>query len=101
MTEAIPLEKLTEKCSSIYEAIVVIARRARQINEQQRRLIEKELIPSGAATDDDEEAEAKEEVSLDRDFIDGQYLKLPKPTTIALQEMLEGKLSFEYIEPEE
>lgn len=98
MTEAIPLEKLTEKCSSIYEAVVIIARRARQINEMQRRLIEQQVVPgSSEAKDSDED----EDMPLDRDYIDGQYLKLPKPTTIALKEMLEGKLSFEYIEPEE
>ncbi|MDZ7316724.1 MAG: DNA-directed RNA polymerase subunit omega [candidate division KSB1 bacterium] len=97
MTEAIPLEKLTEKCSSIYEAVVIIARRARQINEMQRRLIEQQVVTgSSEAKDSDED----EDMPLDRDYIDGQYLKLPKPTTIALKEMLEGKLSFEYIEPE-
>ncbi|MDZ7371384.1 MAG: DNA-directed RNA polymerase subunit omega [candidate division KSB1 bacterium] len=98
MTEAIPLEKLTEKCSSIYEAVVIIARRARQINEMQRRLIEQQVVPAQSETKDSDESD---DMPLDRDYIDGQYLKLPKPTTIALKEMLEGKLSFEYIEPEE
>lgn len=98
MTEAIPLEKLTEKCSSIYEAVVIIARRARQINEMQRRLIEQQVAPGPSET---KEADDEDEMPLERDYIEGQYLKLPKPTTIALKEMLEGKLSFEYIEPEE
>ena len=100
MTETLALEKLTENCSSIYEAIIIIARRARQLNEQQRRIIEQEVALNQAANpstgDDDDEV-----ISVERDYVDGQYLKLPKPTTIALKEMLEGKLTVEYISKDE
>lgn len=90
MTETLPLEKLEEKVDSLYEAIVIIAKRARQINELQKQLIDKE---TEANSDEDE----LDEIMPDVDYLDRHYLKLPKPTTIALQEMLEGKLNFEYI----
>jgi DNA-directed RNA polymerase omega subunit len=90
MTETLPLEKLEEKVDSLYEAIVVIARRARQINEMQKQLIDRETEAN--ASDDD-----LDEVVFDGDYLDRQYLKLPKPTTLALEEMMAGKLEFEYI----
>jgi DNA-directed RNA polymerase omega subunit len=98
MNETLALERLTEKCGSIYEAVIIIARRARQINEQQHRLIEKEVALNAPANNDDMD---DEDVSLEHDYVDSQYLKLPKPTTIALQEMLDGKLTFEYIKNDE
>ena len=90
MAETLPLEKLEENVSSIYEAIVIIARRARQINDVHKRLIDAELSA-------DEEEETIDE-SLNRDIVESKYLKLPKPTTLAMEEMLSGKLAHEYIE---
>lgn len=86
MAETLPLDRLLERSDSLYEAIVVIAQRARQINEQQKRLLDKQV------NDDEEDLDE----TLNTDIIEGQYLKLPKPTSIAMQEMLDGKLDFEY-----
>ncbi|RPI00033.1 MAG: DNA-directed RNA polymerase subunit omega [Calditrichaeota bacterium] len=97
MNETLPIEKLLEHSGSIYEAVVIIARRARQINERQRQLIEKEVALNNAGSNNNDD----EDDFVERDYVDSQYLKLPKPTTIALQEMLEGKLSFEYIDDSE
>ena len=91
MAETLPLDKLEEKVDSLYEAVAIIAKRARQINELQRRMIERQ---NEGNVDDDE----LEEDAFDKDVVDRQYLKLPKPTTIALQEMMDGKLDFEYID---
>jgi len=90
MAETLPLEKLEENVDSLYEAIVIIAKRARQINELQKQLIDRE---TEANVDDDD----LDEIVYEGDYLDRQYLKLPKPTTLALEEMLEGKLDFEYI----
>ncbi len=89
MAETLPLEQLEKNVDSLYEAIVVIARRARQINEMQKQLIDKET-----ADNDDEDLD---EIIGDEDYLDREFLKLPKPSTLALQEMLEGKLNFEYL----
>ena len=92
MTDIIPLDVLEAKVDSLYEAVNVIAKRARQINELQRRMIERQN--EGMVEDDDE----FDESTYDRDIVDRQYLKLPKPTTIALQEMMDDKLEFEYLD---
>ncbi|HNR68463.1 MAG TPA: DNA-directed RNA polymerase subunit omega [bacterium] len=86
MISTIPLQELEKNAGSIYEAIVIIAKRANQINAAQKKMIEAET----AAVETDNDDYDDEVVSAD--LIDRQYLKLPKPTAIALQEMLEGKL---------
>jgi DNA-directed RNA polymerase omega subunit len=93
MKDIIPLDVLEAKVDSLYEAVNVIAKRARQINELQRRMIERQN--EGVVDDDDDEFD---ESTYDRDIVDRQYLKLPKPTTIALQEMMDDKLEFEYLD---
>ncbi len=92
MTDIIPLEELESKVDSLYEAVAIIAKRARQINELQRRMIERHN--EGMVVEDDD----LEDAPIDRDVIDRQYIKLPKPTTIALKEMMNDELEFEYLE---
>lgn len=95
--KTVNLDDLEKYVENIYEAIVIIAKRARQINEEQKRIVETEVaIEDEIDTYDDEEDEdelEKEEAP--------HYIKMPKPTTIALKEMLEGKINFEYIKREE
>ena len=93
MADTLPLEKIEANTENLYEAIVIIAKRARQINEMQRQLIKREL--------EQNEEEGLTEEMIEGDMIEHQFLKLPKPTTVALNEMLEGKLSYEYIDTDE
>lgn len=90
MVSTLALSKLEKYSKNIYEAVMVIAKRARQINEEQRIEMERELMFSGET----EEERAKEEVEK-------SYKKLPKPTKVALDEMLQGKIRFRYKEKEE
>jgi DNA-directed RNA polymerase omega subunit len=92
MIRTLPLDKLDEHTENIFEAIVIIAKRARQINELQKRLLDAEMESLSSSSFDDE--------GVSKNFVDKQYLKLPKPTEIALEEMLSGKLSFDYPELE-
>ncbi|NOY58880.1 MAG: DNA-directed RNA polymerase subunit omega [Calditrichaeota bacterium] len=89
MAETLPIDELEKRADNIYEAIVMISQRARQINDMQKKMLEEQVE---AAADEDEI-----DGDIDMDRVDRQYLKLPKPTTIALQEMMEGKLSKEYL----
>ena len=93
MAETLPLDQLEGRCDNLYEAIVIIARRARQINELQKQLLDKQV--------EQNEVDEFDENGFDIDLLDSHYLKLPKPTSLALQEMLEGKLDFESFEKEE
>lgn len=95
MVSTISLDDLEKYVENVYEAIVVIAKRSRQINEEQKQIIEEEmqlgddLLPPNEEYDDDE---------VDKRALERDFPKLPKPTRIAVAEMLEGKLKFEYVE---
>jgi len=97
MASTIPIEELKKHSSNIYEAIMIIAKRARQINDEQKRLIELETGYDSSldnVNDDDDDGEAAEE----RQTQPVKYIKLPKPTTLALEEMLSGRLAYQYAE---
>lgn len=91
MSSTIALEKLEDFGGNLYEAIVIIAKRARQINEEQKSMIaiETDMDESMDNYDDEEEIEEQEEVER-------KIIKLPKPTEIAIQEMLAGKIKWDY-----
>ncbi len=74
---------------SIYESIVAMGYRARQINDD----IKAELTARMAdiiTTSDDTEGANFDQISISRDFD-----KLPKPTFMAMKEITELKLKYE------
>ncbi|MCK5520474.1 DNA-directed RNA polymerase subunit omega [bacterium] len=75
----------------IFEAISVMAKRARQIN--QKRADKFTLQPY--VVDGEEEFET--EIEIDTEYYDS----LEKPTTIAMKEFAKGGLEFEYVEESE
>ncbi len=96
MIKTLPLDEIEKHAENIYEAIVVMAKRARQINDEQKELLRKEYESEFEEFD----SEDGEEERKPRD----DYPRLPKPTTLALEEFLAGKLQYEYkqdIEEEE
>ncbi len=97
MASTIPLEELKKHSSNIYEAIMVIAKRARQINDEQKRLIEQETGYDSSMDDvNDDDTDDDNEAPEERQMQPVKYIRLPKPTTVALEEMLLGKLNFQY-----
>ena len=91
----VKLDDLEKYVDNIYEAIVIIAKRAKQINNEQKRIFETEVTldeETDEYDDDDIETENDDEP---------QYIKLPKPTKIALEELLTGQIKFEYLDREE
>lgn len=82
--------KIEEPTGNIYEAITIMAKRANQINtEIKKELIEK-LEEFATYNDSLEEIfENKEQIEVSK-----FYEKLPKPHALAVQEWLEGKVSY-------
>ena len=100
MASTIQIEDLKKHSSNIYEAIMIIAKRARQINDEQKRFIEQETgydssIDSINGDDADDESAEMQEERLAQPV---KHIKLPKPTSLAFDEMLSGKLSHRYAE---
>lgn len=95
----ISLEELLNKTGNIYESVVVMAKRARQVTDKQKRQIEQEMdiVP----VMDNRDTEDFDEVEIDRDALARDYVKYPKATRVALQEMDEDKIKYFYREVEE
>jgi len=86
--ETISFRELEEQTPDTFEAIIVMAKRARQVNAE--RLAKMEL-PAFMEDTDDEEAGFDREDLEDVDF-DG----IEKATTFAIREMLNSELTFRY-----
>jgi DNA-directed RNA polymerase subunit K/omega len=82
--------KIEEPTGNVYEAITIMAKRANQVNtEIKKELIEK-LEEFATYNDSLEEIfENKEQIEVSK-----FYEKLPKPHALAVQEWLEGKISY-------
>ncbi len=99
MVSTVPLEDLEKHAANVYEAIVVVAKRARQINDDQKRYIEQEIgYDSSLENSSSDDLESEEENREERQATPVKYIRMPKPTTISLDEMLTGKLNFHYAE---
>ena len=96
----ISLEDLVEKTDSVYEAVAILFLRARQITDEQKLMIETEMeVPSTVENRDNEDFD---DVEIDREALQREHKKYPKPTRAAIEEMVQGKIKHRYIgTPEE
>ena len=95
----ISVEDLVKKMESIYEAVSVMSKRARQINDEQKSEIESEMEILPAS--ENRESEDFDEVEIDREALLRDYKKYPKPTRAAIDEMIQGEIEFRYKDEEE
>lgn len=87
-TVTLDLNSLTEETGNIYETVKIIAKRANQISVEMKSELDKKLQEFASYTDNLEEVfENREQIEISR-----FYEKLPKPTLIATQEFIEGKV---------
>lgn len=83
-------DKIEKNVGSIYEAIVVMGKRAEQINAEIRSELHNKLDEFAVHNSTLEEVfENREQIEISR-----YYEKLPKPTLIATQEYIEGKVYY-------
>ena len=84
------LMELCEDTGNIYETVVIIGKRANQISVEIKTDLSKKLQEFASYNDSmDEVSENREQIEISR-----YYEKLPKPTLIATQEYIEGKVYF-------
>jgi DNA-directed RNA polymerase subunit K/omega len=96
----IELDKLLPKAKNIYEAIAVMSKRARQINEEVKIEFNQRLETiQTKVTENPEETEV--EANPDQLKISYEFERRPKPTDIAMKEILGDKITFRYKEKEE
>ena len=82
------MNALCEPVGNVYETVRIIAKRANQISAEVKHELDKKLADFASASDNLEEVfENREQIEISR-----YYEKLPKPTLIATQEYIEGKV---------
>ena len=83
-------DKIEEKVGSIYEAIVIMGKRAEQINSEIRTELHNKL-DEFAVRDAclEEDFENREQIEISK-----YYEKLPKPTSIAIKEWMDDEIYF-------
>lgn len=83
-------DKIEEKVGSIYEAIVIMGKRAEQINAEIRSELHNKLDEFAVYNATLEEVfENREQIEISK-----HYEKLPKPTSIAIEEWLNDEIYF-------
>jgi ssDNA-binding replication factor A large subunit len=79
---------------NIYEAIVVLSNRARQINEEMKIRLNQELEMFTTRMDSDEEIETNPEQMR----ISIEFEKMAKPTQRAVDDLMAERISYRYKE---
>jgi DNA-directed RNA polymerase subunit K/omega len=98
--KTLEIKELEAKAANVYEAIVVLSKRARQINEETKmefmQRIENLVALPTTGDEMDEEVSNPDQLKISLEFE-----KRPKPTEESIEELMEDKLEFRYKEPEE
>lgn len=88
------LSVIDSHAENIYEAIVVLSNRARQINEEMKIRLNQELEMFTPRTDSEEEIETNPEQMR----ISIEFEKMPKPTQRAVDDLMTDRISYRYKE---
>lgn len=82
------LKELDQQTENVYETLVILSKRANQINNGMKEELTSKLEEFASSTDNLEEIfENREQIEVSR-----FYERLPKPSSIAIQEYEEEKL---------
>lgn len=82
------VRQLDKETDNIYESIVIIAKRANQIANNMKEELHGKLAEFASSNDNLEEVfENREQIEISK-----HYERMPKPTLIAVDEFLNGKV---------
>lgn len=89
----VDLREIDKRAANVYEAIIVAAKRARQINDENKIAFQALVgtIPPSTTDDDSEDILNPAQLKISLDFE-----KKDKPHVEAIQELLAGEVPFEY-----
>ncbi|PZR31344.1 MAG: DNA-directed RNA polymerase subunit omega [Azospira oryzae] len=84
------VEKIANRTGNIYESVVIVSKRARQIAVNIKEELNGKLAEFATTVDNLEEVfENREQIEISR-----FYERMPKPTSTAMEEFLEGKITY-------
>lgn len=91
------VEKLAEETGNVYETVAIISKRARQISTNIKEELNGKLAEFASSVDNLEEVfENREQIEISK-----FYERMPKPSSIAVEEFTEDKIMYRYPEEEE
>lgn len=83
--------ELSKQTGNVYETVVIIAQRSRQLSSKIKEELSNKLSDFASTVDNLEEIfENREQIEISK-----YYERMPKPTNIAMEEYIEGKISFQ------
>ncbi|MBZ4676793.1 MAG: polymerase Rpb6 [Anaerophaga sp.] len=83
-------DKMSSRTGNIYETVMIISKRANQIGVEMKEELNKKLQEFASYTDNLEEVfENREQIEISK-----FYERLPKPSLLAAQEFIEGKIYY-------
>ena len=88
----VELKKVESKAANIYEAIVIVSKRARQINEELKIEFNKRIETMPSKLYEQTEEGVEPEANPDQIKIAREFERIPKPTETAMQELLGDRL---------
>ncbi|MHA7131216.1 DNA-directed RNA polymerase subunit omega [Algoriphagus namhaensis] len=90
------LDKVAAPTGNIYESLHIVGNRAKQIATSLKEELNNKLSEFASTVDNLEEVfENKEQIEISK-----FYERMPKPSTLAMEEFMEGKVYFRYPEVE-
>ncbi len=86
------IDKLAAPTGNIYESVVIVSKRAKLIEVNLKEELNYKLAEFATTVDNLEEVfENREQIEISK-----FYERMPKPTSTAMEEFLEGKLNYRY-----
>lgn len=90
------VQKLSETTNNVYETVAIISKRARQISTNIKEELNGKLAEFASSVDNLEEVfENREQIEISK-----FYERMPKPSSIAIEEFVEDKIMYRYPEEE-
>ena len=90
-------QDILEPTGNLYESLVIVAKRARQISANQKEELNAKLAEFASSVDNLEEIfENREQIEISK-----FYERMPKPTAMAIEEFMNGEIYNRYKEAEE
>jgi DNA-directed RNA polymerase subunit K/omega len=84
------VEKIASPTGNVYQSVSVISKRARQISTKMKEELNNKLSEFASTVDNLEEVfENREQIEISK-----FYERMPKPTSVATDEFLAGKIMF-------
>ncbi|MCC7430455.1 DNA-directed RNA polymerase subunit omega [bacterium] len=80
------VDDLLKKSPNVYEAVMVISKRARQINFQRKQFLPQEEVDSNLLYEEE----------IDREALKKVFQDPPKPTATATEEFVNGKFEYKF-----